>query len=450
MLKPLYTCVLICFILLSTKGFTQNDSLFISQIKGFNIQVYAQFQVWSTYTMGHEVYEDSTQRYRRVSNRFNTQVRRGRFGFKGQPYPGLSFNITGALDFVGRDVYSGTVGGTNSAPFPNLALWQAYLTWKISRKNEGLNLTLGYLPPMFSRATIVSAFSSTSFEKSFSQNYIRRHLVGTGPGRTVGLDLGGLLQGDSPIGILYHAGIYSPLHSSDNSSLANISAGTKAPPLFTGKAALQIGQPEIVAYKLFLDVNQYSKRRGLSLSLNGSYQGQTDLFTESTGWGTDFLFNWDEVNIDGEWIWMNRSGRREINGNIRNFSYGSQTGYLRASYNLIADGKYFLEPMFMWQGFRGSKEALEQNDARAIKADSGTEDHYEIGLNWYLNKRNLKFSLHYIWRDGDAGELGDGAAINLFFNQAPVGAIRSYVGLGMQVLVRRGDYVGLGMQVLVN
>ena len=439
MAKPSYIAILFCLNLFCAEGFSQNDSLFVSQIKGFKVQVYAQVQVWSTFTMGHEVYVDSTQSYQKVSNRFNTQVRRGRFGFKGRPYPGLSFNITGALDFVGRDVYSGTVGGTNPAPFPNIALWQAYMTWKISPKNEGLNLTVGYFPPMFSRATMVSAFSSTSFEKSFSQNYIRRHLVGTGPGRTVGIDLGGILQGDSPIGLIYHAGIFSSLHSPGaNSSLTNFTAGTKAPPLFTGKAALQIGQPEISRYKLFLDVNGYSQRRGLSLSLNGSYQGQTDLFAESTGWGTDFLFNWDEVNIDGEWIWLNRSGSREFNGDIRNFSYGSQTGFLRASYNLIADGKYFLEPMFMWQGFRGSKEALEQNDARAIKADSGAEDHYEIGLNWYLNKRNLKFSLHYIWRNGDPGELGDGTAINLFFNQAPIGAIR------------RGDYVGMGVQVLVN
>ena len=417
----------------------QESSPFISQLKDFNIQPYIQFQVWGTYTMGQEIFDDSLGTYRKVGNRYNTQLRRGRFGFKGRPYPWLSFNITGALDFVGRDVYSGTVGASNPAPFPDIELWQVYLTWKISQQDESLHLTAGYFPPMFSRATIVSAFSSTSLEKSFSQNYIRRHLVGTGPGRAVGLDLGGIIAPENGIGLLYHLGIFSPLHTvRPGSSLTQISAGEQAPLLLTGKANLQIGDPELSRYKLFLDVNHYGKRKGLSLGMSGSYQGQTDLFTENYAWGPDFSFNWGPFNSDGEWIWLNRSGERMENGVIRSFSYGSQAGFLRLSMNVLVEEKYLLEPMFMWQGFRGKTDAAGQADARAVNFDSGTEDHYELGLNWYLNKRDMKLSLHYIWRGGDLGSLEEGSRINLYFNQGGAGAIR------------RGDYVGLGLQALIN
>jgi phosphate-selective porin len=52
---------------------------------------------------------------------------------------------------------------------------------------------------------------------------------------------------------------------------------------------------------------------------------------------------------------------------------------------------------------------------------SGEENMYDVGVNWYLNKKNLKMSLHYVKQDGH----GDN-------------------GYTDQVTFKKGDYVGVG------
>ena len=180
--------------------------------KQIKVKPTAVLQVWSTYTMGQQVYNETTGTYEQVGNRFNTQLRRSRFGMKGNAGQDLKFNLTLAVDLVGRDLLSGTEGGANNGGSPGPRLWNAYVLWRLVPKQEWLHLGIGYQVPQIGRESTTSAFRIPSMEKSWSQNYLRRHLVGTGPGRAMGVQLGGLLlpESGSPWSGRYDIGIYNP------------------------------------------------------------------------------------------------------------------------------------------------------------------------------------------------------------------------------------------------
>jgi len=419
----------------ATTAFAQSP--FIDKLKDFKLEPFVMLQLWGTYSNGQELYNPELGDFEEVDNRFNVQLRRARLGFRGQPYERLKFTFIGAYDLVGRDVLSGTVGGVNP-PSPDFIIWDAFVQWKISANTDHIHLTGGFFRPQFSRESITSGWSTNSFEKSMSQNYIRRHLVGTGPGRSVGLNLGGLIVGENKVGLQYNVGIFNPLLSGDpqQSSFGN-TVGKNYAPLLVGRAVLQLGDPEQNTYKIGYDINYYSKRRGLSLGWAGSYQGETDLFTQSTALGVDFLFNWDNLNLDGDFNFMFRSGERPLDGGIRSFDYNSQTGHIRAGWNVLLGEKLFLEPTFMIMRFEGADDLTAQADADAVNSFSGSETTYDLGVNWYINKKHLKLALHYTWREGDAGDAGDVSRVNQFFSQSNAGAIR------------RGDFVGLGLFVIL-
>ena len=77
--------------------------------------------------------------------------------------------------------------------------------------------------------------------------------------------------------------------------------------------------------------------------------------------------------------------------------------------------------------------ALEQSRAAQVKAFSGQESNFDVGINWYLNRHKLKLALHYSWNVGDPGDAPAGNTINQYFAQGALGAIR------------RGNWWGLGM-----
>ena len=160
------------------------------KLEDFKLKPSIGLQLWSSYTIGEEVYDKSLGKYKSVDDRLNFQIRRTRLGFSGQPYGHLLFKFDAALDLVGRDLLSGTEAGANNGASPQFRLWNAWLQWKIKKGSEKFNLVAGYLPPQIGRESITSALRSTSMEKSWSQNYLRRHLVGIGPGRAMGVNLG--------------------------------------------------------------------------------------------------------------------------------------------------------------------------------------------------------------------------------------------------------------------
>lgn len=398
--------------------------------EGAKIEPFVMLQLWSTYSMNQKVYNNTTSSYDPVEDRFNLLLRRARLGFRAEPYEGLQFNFITAYDMLGRDVNSALVGGDNNGSQPEFYIWDAFLQWKVNKSSESLNIIAGYFRPQISRESITSAWAVNSMEKAMSQNYIRNHLVGSGPGRAVGLNLGGLLLHHK---INYNFGVFNPVFHANGGN----STGKDFSPLLVGRIAYNIGDPEMDSYKISYDINYYNQRKGLTLAAGGAWQGKTNLFNESYTASTDVLLNLGAFNLDGEWNWLWREGERTLSDQqFRSFTYLSQTRHIRAGYNMILNNKYFLEPSFMLMQFNGAKDTIEQADAKAIKASSGSETTYDIGINWYLNKKNLKLALHYTWRDGDPGDAGEGATVNQFFNQTEVGAIR------------RGNWLGLGLSAI--
>ena len=409
----------------------QNDVPSFFEKKDIKIKPVVALQLWSTYTFGTEIYNKETQEYVAVNNRFNTQLRRSRLGFKGQIYKNLKFNLTTAIDLVGKDNLAGTEGSGNNGSSPQLRLWNAYIQWQMKQGNENFNLTAGYIPPQIGRESITSAFRVTSMEKSWSQNYLRRHLVGTGPGRATGVNIGGLfLKTQKGYRFKYDLGVFNPTHTAYSGS----SAGKQASPLFLAKFVTYFGEPESKKYTTSHKINYFGQRDGLSVSLSVATQGETDLFNANYAAGADFLWNKGNFNLDGEWTLMWREGIDSITGELLRSE--ANTGYLRMSYNFSLKEKYIMEPVLMFMQYRGAKTKEEQVKAQSLNCLSGLEQKTSIGLNFYLSP-DFKLSLNYTFREADAGANAEGTVVNNYYYQKEVGAIK------------RGDWVGVGLVVIL-
>ncbi len=402
-------------------------------LKAWKIQPIVGLQLWSSYTIGQRQYNEETNRYEPVADRLNFQLRRSRLGLKGQIATNLFFNVTSSLDLVGRDVLAGTEAGSNSGSSPRFRLWHAYVRWKASDKHEKLNVVTGYFLPQIGRASITSAMRTTGMEKAWSQNYLRRHLTGTGTGRTMGIQLGGLfLRESTGFHWGYDLGLFNPSFERHDSN----SAGLKYAPVVTARIATYFGEPESRNYTLSRKINYLGKRQGLTLALAGASQGATDYFDRNGAAGFDFLLNLKHLNLDGEWNYLWRSAGPGTEGIQRNCSSLSQTGFLRISYNFFLPRQYVLEPVAMLVRFNGAMDMFGQQEATLLGSPSGLEQVIDIGGNFYFSP-NLKLSLHYTKRRGDDGTAGMGSTVNNFFYQQGWGAIQ------------RGNWVGLGLVAIL-
>lgn len=424
------TVLFILLLSFSSLAAQSDSSRWQKKLEQFKLQPILGFQMWGTYTHGAELFNSTTQQYESVDDRFNAQIHRTRLGVKGQPYPHLKFNLTAALDFVGRDQLSAVEAGANNGAGPRFNIWHAFLQWKLSANNEAANLVFGYFTPMIGREALSSALRSPSMEKAWSQNYLRRHLVGTGPGRAAGINLGGLLNkkdSDSKFQFGYDIGVFNTTFQ----NFSGNSSGTKWSPLVVSRLVLYFGDPELSQYGIGHKFNYFGKRKGLSLAFSGATQGETDLFLNNQAAGMDVLFNWGKFNFDAEWTYLWRTG----NTNNEEFTLSSSTGYLRLGYNINLKKGYVLEPLLNWVQFNGVTSLKEQNQAAAVGALSGTDSYMDIGFNFYFNP-DLKISLHYTLRDGDAGDMGAGFTGNNYFTQG---------GL----VIRRGSWLGLGLVAIL-
>ena len=410
-------------------------SNWLNKKESAGIEPFVMLQLWSNYSMGHEVYNSSTGRFDPVDDRFNLLLRRGRLGFRAHPYEGLKFTLVTAFDGIGKDAYTGMLGPVNNLSTPKISIWDAFFQWKLRKRSEAFNLVGGYFRPQLSRESITSGWSVNSMEKAMSQSYIRKHLVGIGTGRAIGLNLGGLLlPAEKKWGLNYNLGIFNPV----NQSSTGHTVGYQFAPLFTGRVVLYLGDPEQTKYGIGYNINYFGKRKGVSLGFGGAWQGNTDLFRKSYAASFDLLLNWGPLNIDGEWNGMWREGTYEP-GIISNpfFKYGSQTGHIRLGYNYVIARKYFIEPTFMLMRFEGARDISGQTEASLVRAFSGDETTYDAGVNWYINKKKLKVMLHYTWRKGNAGDASDSAFTgNSFFKESTTGAIQ------------RGNWIGLGVNAI--
>ena len=400
------------------------------RLRDFRLSLHAGIQVWSTYTLNTQVYNDSTGQYEQIDGLFNTQVRRSNFSIKGKAFNRLAFNFMGAMDFIGRDVLSGTTGATNNGN-PRLRVWNAYAQWSLFEGNQKAILTAGYFSPVVGRESNTSGSSVSSMEKTWSQNYIRRHLVNSGPGRTSGLNLGGLLlNSDKKVNVRYDVGIHTPgfYEYSGNSQ------GAYASPLFTGRIELLLGKDKPSNYSYFHKANNLKEENLIRIAVVGSHQGESTVFTSNRSAGFDGQIKVGNLLIDGEWTLMFRDGETEFDV-AQPVENTSGTGYCRVGYNIRLKNGRILEPSAAWFGFRGAMKAADQTSAILVQSDYGEMDGFDVGVNWIFNP-NIKWSLHYTMNSGKLGDAPNGSFANTHFSQS---------GVALQ----RGDWIGMGVYVVL-
>lgn len=399
----------------------------LSKKTNFQLQASMAMQWWVIYSTDFEIFNPSTGKYEPVDDRFNASVRRGRLSFKAEPYPRLLVNTSFIFDQIGRDLLTSSTGSTNKSD-PIFSVVDAYLQWQALQGRQYLFVVAGWHRPQMQRESITSAFAVGSFEKSASQTYLRRHLVGAGLGRAPGITVGGLTQG-AMWGLQYNVGVFNPI----TIAYSGTSLGNTFNPVYSCRLVTSIGQPEFTNYSINYTLNKFGQRRGLSLDFNAAFQGATDLFDQSSAIGPGMLFNWGPWTFDGEWMWMSRSGTRRLeNDALRDFDTHLGTGHARLGYTFLLH-RYALEPVAMVMQFSGPLDAVGQADAKAAGDPAGRETAYDIGINWFLNANQLRLMLHYTFRNGDPGVAGDGATVNDYFTQSGIGAIR------------RGNWWGLGL-----
>ncbi len=379
------------------------------------------FQIWGLYTMNGQVFDTEANTWQPTDDRLNFMLRRTRLTFKDQPNARLRYNLTLAIDHVGNDDYDGATGGANNGGFPAVSVWNARIEWQVLPEKDVLWLTAGYFAPQFHRESFTGALVVPSLEKAMSQNYARRHLTGTGPGRAAGINLGGLWQAEgTAVAFSYDLGLFAP-------TFGTASAGVLAAAVWTARGVLHLGDPEFERYRLGAGFNTFGKRKGISLAAATSYQGATDFFERSTSLAFDLLANYGPFNLKGDYTLMQRAATDEAGS----FTLPTRTWHLAASINLPV-GKYVLEPSVMAYGFDGPTDALGQSRARAVRAFSGSEIALDFGLNLHINPNKLIVQIHYTLRDGNAGAAGPEARVNQFFSQNGQA-------------IRRGDWLGAGL-----
>ncbi len=423
---PQFRYLLLTLLLGSAALTAQNaDTTALSRLlNDYKLKATVGLQLWSTYSAGMSVYDSETEAYAGVENRINTQLKRSRFSVSGQPYETVKFQVIMALDFVGRDVLAATDAGFNNGGSPIFRVWNVALNWQLARQSDGAYLQVGYFPSPIGRESNNPALRSTSYEKAWSQNYLRRHLVGTGPGRATGLLFGGQLHAQSDQQHLtYDVAVQNAYVGIQGGN----STGRQASPLVTGRLSFTLGDAESETYSPVHKVNYFGKRRGVTLSVGGARQGRTDLFRENVAYGLELLANHPALHIDGDVYRMRRTGQ--------SITTAGTTGYLRVGKNLNLPRQLVLEPVVSYWFYRGPTSAGAIGKANRLSEFAGEDNGLDVGANLYFNP-NFKLSGFFALRKGSAGEGDPTTIINNYYQQPGVGAIE------------RGNYGGLGLVVI--
>lgn len=372
-LKIIFTLVILFTITKSHGqdfGWKKPDSLFKF------VQPFASVQLWAVYTMGEQLQLEENQPMERVEDRLNFLTRRARIGFKGKPYKGLSYFLNIQYDNLGKDRFGAIRGSVNTG---QLGILDAFVSYKLSQKSDLFHLTAGYFHPQFSRECITGDMNVSAFDKSPLQGYVRGHVTGKSYGRTTGVNLGGQF-GSGLVTVNYNVSLCNNNTSSEE---ATETTGKYWSPLIVDRVTFSIGNPDKKSYTMMYEVNNFfNERKGITVGISSSRQGKSDMFSSNNYTGVDVMINYLNFNIDAEGASMTRR--------VEGQSYAMQTWQVRCGYNIIIANKVFIEPVAMYMSFEGDPGATSY----------GEEEMYDFGLNWYLNKKNLKMSLHYVMQDG--------------------------------------------------
>ena len=373
-------------------------------------------QLWTTYTFGQQVYDEYTHTYNRTNNTFNTQLRRARFGFTSHLSPRLKTNIVTAWNFVGSNAQSATY----YAPYEQShkpIIWSMHVEWRLLKNSPTVNLVSGYFLPQIGRESITRGFDSNSFEKSLAQNYLRRSLTGTNQGRAPGLMLGGIIGKN--VKIRYDFGIFST---------PELAAELEASPLYTGRVVVMIGDSENEHYGLRHKLNFDNQRRGVSIGMALAHQDRNRVAHRNQIWGIDWLANYDNWNIDGEFYFY----EKHLTSAIENIQNQSFSGYFRLGYNIYTGtGHQKLEPVLSKSFFVGEKSLEGQIAATSAGWYSGIDQSMDVGINYY-SENGVKISLFYVMNHGSSAQTIDPIKINSYFYQNGT------------ISIKRGNYLGMG------
>jgi len=367
-------------------------------------QPVASLQFWSLYTHGEQAQFTANGPLEKADDRVSFMIRRARFGLKGKPYPGLSYVVMVQYDNLGKDKLSGARGPTNTG---QLGILDVYVTYILDKKQH-FALTAGYFHPQVSRECITGDMNVNSFDKSNTQGYIRQHITGKSFGRTTGINLGGFIRKNSTVTFGYNAGVFGNNTTAADQKTFPESTGKLWRPLFAERLTISIGDPDMTSYALNYSTNNYfGKRNGITLGVNGSQQGRTDSFHSNTTFGVDMLLNYKNLNLDAEYFDL----YRVVEGDRQH----GQTLQARAGYNLILANRFYIEPTVMATSFE-SKNGTPSGEDRTL----------DVGVNWYLNKKECKLMVHYVKQTGHGSN--------------------SYTD---ETTFRKGDFVGMGLTLLL-
>jgi len=405
---------------------------------GKTVEFFFMNQLWGVYTMdrtecsGGSVGGIGTG-CKDYSNRTDFFLRRSRFGAQGTITENLSWRVWFAYDNVGLDSHTalansnkiGLVGqNSNNKEF---YLWDAFFTYALDK--NWANITVGYFRPQVGRESITAGFEVNSFEKALTNFYPREHIVGTGPGRATGINIGGLYNDEkSKWGINYNFGIFDIENGN-----TKVSGGNSNSPLLTARVALSIGDPEMKKYGMGYKVNYFGKRNGITIALNATQQGATTEsfsgttysggFKKNNMYGVDILANYADFTFNFEYDWLKRElskyiGFKKADGKpFTSNSWTDKVWHVRAGYNFKLPNKTILEPAITYAEFKG--------DSNSGFYPNGKDKVLDVGLNWYIDQNKIKLNAHYVKQKAD-----------------PVSKLSAYQNDSV------GDYVGVGLQLI--
>lgn len=351
-------------------------------IDGKKIQITQSLQLWDVYTtetLGDQVRESRNDLY----------IRRGRVGVSGDLQKNLSFNVSFAYDGIGRDKKTAGNGSPNPDDNHDFFLWEAFTMWK---SRPMFNITAGYFRPQVGREHMTAAFKTSSFEKSLSNFQPRAHAIARGTGRELGVNIGGLHLG-SGWSFNYNLGLF------DMSGEKLIGEGSNSMPMLASRLALTLGDPEMSTYGIGYTHSYYGKRKGITLGINSTYQSETAVFTGNSFYGADVLANWGPWDFTTEWDWLYRNSilQQEQTDLIPQLTEATvdQVFTYKLAYNFLLKNGKVLQAAAMYSG----QKASDWGDTSGLNELTGATDQlvYDLGVNYLINKDNLKLNLHYVW-----------------------------------------------------
>lgn len=357
-------------------------------------KIFASGQFWGVYTLG------ATDSQGAVEDRMNLLLRRFRIGVDGKLSSKVSYRLNVAYDGIGKDRYTAVFGEQNNAG-REFTLFDAVAQWDIEPE---FSVVFGFFRPQVGRENITAPFTMASFEKMLTNFYVREALVGRANGRSVGAQVGGIYKINSGLSMQYHAGMFNPEDERlDGRSGRNFS------PLWAGRLSVSVGDAEVPSYRINYPSNGWMQRKGVTVSVNGGYQGKTNPTVESGKfigghdqnmvYGADILLNFGAINFDAEYDVMSKSFSQDFVQNsagvIRATSYSDRVWHVRAGYMIpIADNQALLELTSSYSQFTG--------DAASVLNPQGSHTMAWCGANIYLDQRRWKISLQYGFFDGEA------------------------------------------------